>query len=154
MKHLLLIIAISVFAHGITKADTINQERLSADDAAQLAKMMREQQIPKLLNQNFAAYDTADTSSVATKLPLKLAIIGSDLLSGNFLKRHAALLEQTDWHIALIGTARTLRQLRAAYPNLTRNITVYPNDIRLDIMADALGIRYFPALYDHGEVRP
>lgn len=153
MKRLLLTIAISAFWGGVTKADTINQEILSPDDAAQLAKIMQEQQIPKLLNQSFAPYDAAE-GGAKTRLPLKLAIIGSDPLSGKFLKRYVRLLEQANWHIALIGTARTLRQLRAAYPNLTRNITVYSNDIRLDIMAHSLGIRYFPVLYDHGKVRP
>ena len=151
MKPLLLTIAMVIF--GSANADTLTQDVLSPSDAEQLARIMREQQIPRLLNQKFAPYD-ATKNGVKTVLPLKLAIIGSDSLSRRFLKQHARTLEKTHWHIALIGDAKTLRQLRAAYPNLTHNITVYPHDIRLDIMAYALGIRYFPALYDHGKVTP
>ena len=85
-------------------------------------------------------------------VPVKLALVGADPLSVAFLKKYHERLQQEHYTVLLIGNTDILRQFREAWPNL--EVQRFDLDNRLLLMLHVIGIRYYPALYDQGQVSP
>jgi len=104
-------------------------------------------------NSSFAAYHVKD-QGVQAVVPVKLALVGADPLSVAFLKKYHDRLQAEHFTVLvlLIGDADILRQFREAWPAL--EVQRFDLDNRLLLMLHVIGIRYYPALYDQGQVSP
>ena len=102
-------------------------------------------------NSSFDAYHVKDVG-VQAVVPVKLALVGADPLSVAFLKKYHDRLQAEHYTVLLIGDADILRQFREAWPDI--HVERYDADNRLYLMLHVIGIRYYPALYDQGQVSP
>lgn len=102
-------------------------------------------------NSNFDAYHVKD-QGVQAVVPVKLALVGADPLSVAFLKKYHDRLQAEHYTVLLMGDADILRQFREAWPDI--HVERYDADNRLYLMLHVIGIRYYPALYDQGQVSP
>ena len=100
---------------------------------------------------SFSAYHVKD-QGVQAVVPVKLALVGADPLSVAFLKKYHDRLQAEHYTVLLIGDADILRQFREAWPAL--EVQRFDLDNRLLLMLHVIGIRYYPALYDQGQVSP
>ena len=117
------------------------------DLAGEVARL----QVKPPQNSSFAAYHVKD-QGVQAVVPVKLALVGADPLSVAFLKKYHERLQQEHYTVLLIGDADILRQFREAWPDI--HVERYDADNRLYLMLHVIGIRYYPALYDQGQVSP
>ena len=102
-------------------------------------------------NSSFAAYHVKD-QGVQAVVPVKLALVGAAPLSVAFLKKYHDRLQAEHYTVLLIGNTDILRQFREAWPAL--EVQRFDLDNRLLLMLHVIGIRYYPALYDQGQVSP
>ena len=117
------------------------------DLAGEVARL----QVKAPQNSSFAAYHVKD-QGVQAVVPVKLALVGADPLSVAFLKKYHDHLQAEHYTVLLIGDADILRQFREAWPAL--EVQRFDLDNRLLLMLHVIGIRYYPALYDQGQVSP
>ena len=117
------------------------------DLAGEVARL----QVKAPQNSSFAAYHVKD-QGVQAVVPVKLALVGADPLSVAFLKKYHERLQQAHFTVLLIGNTDILRQFREAWPAL--EVQRFDLDNRLLLMLHVIGIRYYPALYDQGQVSP
>ena len=117
------------------------------DLAGEVARL----QVKAPQNSSFAAYHVKD-QGVQAVVPVKLALVGADPLSVAFLKKYHDHLQAEHYTVLLIGDADILRQFREAWPAL--EVQRFDLDNRLILMLHVIGIRYYPALYDQGQVSP
>ena len=95
---------------------------------------------------------TSRMRGVQAVVPVRLALVGADPLSVAFLKKYHDRLQAEHYTVLLIGDADILRQFREAWPAL--EVQRFDLDNRLILMLHVIGIRYYPALYDQGQVSP
>ena len=112
---------------------------------------MNRLQVKPPQNSSFAAYHVKD-QGVQAVVPVKLALVGADPLSVAFLKKYHDRLQAEHYTVLLIGNTDILRQFREAWPAL--EVQRFDLDNRLLLMLHVIGIRYYPALYDQGQVSP
>ena len=107
----------------------------NADLAGEVARL----QVKPPQNSSFDAYHVKDVG-VQAVVPVKLALVGADRLQAE------------PFTVLLIGNTDILRQFREAWPAL--EVQRFDLDNRLLLMLHVIGIRYYPALYDQGQVSP